>query len=105
MKVKFHLMKSKKSSVVLISKKLAISDKLVKQGKHKFASQCRSKTFSTYGRKKEQAMPMLSYVLGRKKKKATKKVAMKNLCLKKTKFNSQAHCGKLMLNNFPFVMA
>ena len=50
---------------------------------------------------------MLSYTLVRKKKKATK-VAMKNLRQKKaaqTLFNGLTDSAKLMLNNFPFVMA
>lgn len=48
---------------------------------------------------------MLSYTLSMKK--ATKKVATTNLHPKKTGqmlFNGLAHCGKLMLNNFPFTM-
>ena len=100
MKVKFHPMKSKKSSLVLLSKKLAISDKLAKKGKNKtcFAMwMARSKTFLTYGRKKGEAIPMLSYMLARKKKKSTKKVATKKLRPKKTDqtlFNDPTHCGK-----------
>ena len=68
----------------------------------------RLKTFSTYGPKKGVAIPMLSYTLARKKKKSMKKVATKNLRPKKTDqtlFNGPTHCGKLMLHNFPFVMA
>ena len=70
MKAKFHLIKSKKYLLVLLSKKLAISDKLVKHGKNKtcFAMwMARSKTFSTYSRKKGEAIPMLSYTLAMKK--------------------------------------
>ena len=67
----------------------------------------RWKTFSTYGRKKGEAIPMLSYTLVRRKKKATK-VVMKNLPQKKADqmlFNGLANCDKLMLRNSPFVVA
>ena len=67
----------------------------------------RWKTFSTYGRKKGEAIPMLSYTLVRRKKKATL-VVMKNLPQKKADqilFNGLANCDNLMLRNSPFVVA
>ena len=67
----------------------------------------RWKTFSTYGRKKGEAIPMLSYTLVKSKKEATP-VVMKNLPQKKADqmlFNGLANCNKLMLRNSPFVMA
>lgn len=69
------MIKSKKSSLVLLSKKLVRADKLVKHGKNKTCSKmwiARWKTFLTYSSKKGVAIPMLSYTLARKKKKVTK---------------------------------
>ena len=110
MKVNCHLMKSKKSLLVLPSKELKKCNKLIKHGKNKtyFAMwMMTGKTFSTYGHKKGEAILMLSYTLVTKKKKVTK-VAMKNLPLKKANqmlFNGLAHCNRLMLSNSPFIMA
>ena len=64
----------------------------------------RWKTFSTYGRKKGEAIPIYA---SKGKKKATK-VVMKNLPQKKANqmlFNGLANCDKLMLRNSPFVVA
>ena len=86
------------------------SDKLVKHSMNKTCFEMwmtRWKTFSTYGRKKGEAIPMLSYTLVRRKKKATL-VVMKNLPQKKADqmlFNGLANCNKLMLRNSPFVVA
>ena len=108
MKVNFLPMKSKKFSLVLPLKKLIKSVKPQERSKSKTSLaiwMVRWKTFHTNGLKK--VIPMLSYMLERKKKKAMK-VATKNLLLKKVDqmlFNGLACCRKLRLSNSPFVMA
>ncbi|RMX49025.1 hypothetical protein pdam_00018113 [Pocillopora damicornis] len=93
-----------------IIKEIEKSDKLLKRSMNKtcFAMwMTRWKTFSTYGCKKGEAILMLSYMLVRRKKKATK-VVMKNLPQKKANqmlFNGLDNCDKLMLRNSPFVVA